>query len=135
MNDATRLFGAALGVAVIGSVAASLYGHRLAARLPHGLPARAVTAARSSLGGALVAARSLQHTALAPVGRSLTVAADGAFLHSMAGSLRVAGAIALAGAVMAAVLLPSRPGAARPEAPDEEATEEEPERALVLADA
>jgi hypothetical protein len=39
-------------------------------------------------------------------------AATGAFLHSMTGSLVVAGIIALAGALMAAVLLPSRPGRA-----------------------
>src|SRR5439155_2051514 len=39
VNDATRLFGAALGVAVIGSIAASLYGSRLGTTIPHDLPA------------------------------------------------------------------------------------------------
>src|SRR5213076_1125122 len=38
VNDATRLFGAALGVAVIGSVAASLYSNRLGTTIPSGLP-------------------------------------------------------------------------------------------------
>ena len=53
VNDATRLFGATLGVAVIGSVADSVYTSRLAAALPAGLPANAVAAANSSIGGAL----------------------------------------------------------------------------------
>jgi EmrB/QacA subfamily drug resistance transporter len=43
VNDATRLFGATLGVAVIGSVAASLYASRLAASVPPDLPAQALT--------------------------------------------------------------------------------------------
>src|SRR5437588_139772 len=57
VNDATRLFGAALGVAVIGSVAASLYHTRLGATLPAGLPAHAASAAQHSGGGALIAAQ------------------------------------------------------------------------------
>ena len=39
VNDSTRLLGGTLGVAVIGSVYASLYGSRLTADLPAGLPA------------------------------------------------------------------------------------------------
>ena len=38
VNDSTRLLGGTLGVAVIGSVYASLYGSRLTASLPAGLP-------------------------------------------------------------------------------------------------
>jgi EmrB/QacA subfamily drug resistance transporter len=109
MNDATRLFGAALGVAVIGSIAASLYGHRLGAALPAGLPSPATAAAKSSIGGALLAAHGLQQAGLATSAHSVTAAAISAFLHSLAGSLRVAGTIALAGAAMAASILPSRP--------------------------
>jgi EmrB/QacA subfamily drug resistance transporter len=108
VNDATRLFGAALGVAVIGSIAASLYGSRLGAAIPHDIPAHAALAARGSLGGALVAAQSLGRAGLVIPARHLSAAAIGAFLHSL-GSLRVAGAIALGGAAMAAILLPSRP--------------------------
>src|SRR5205085_3598629 len=61
VNDATRLFGAALGVAVIGSIAASLYGHRLGSTISKALPAGAAHAAKGSIGGALVAAQSLRH--------------------------------------------------------------------------
>src|SRR5262249_50730773 len=54
VNDATRLFGAALGVAVTGSVAASLYSSRLDQTIPHHLPAPspgASATARPRLGG------------------------------------------------------------------------------------
>jgi EmrB/QacA subfamily drug resistance transporter len=114
VNDATRLFGATLGVAVIGSVAASLYANRLGATIPHDLPLRAALAAKGSVGGALVAAQSLGQAGLAIPAHNLGVAAIGGFLHSFAWSLRVAGSVALAGAVMAAALLPSRPGASPP---------------------
>src|SRR3989440_4133221 len=110
VNDAPRLFGATLGVAVIGSIAASLYGTRLASNLPHGLPAQAVAAAKGSVGGALVAAQSLDHAGLGSLATSLRAASTSAFLHSLSGSLIVARIVALLGALMAAVLLPSRPG-------------------------
>src|SRR5206468_10900393 len=38
VNDATRLLGGTLGVAIIGSVFASLYSHRLGQTLPAALP-------------------------------------------------------------------------------------------------
>jgi EmrB/QacA subfamily drug resistance transporter len=117
VNDATRLFGAALGVAVIGSIAASLYGTRLGSTLPTGLPVDAAAAAKSSIGGALVAAQSLQHGGFAASAHSLSASAIGAFLHSLSGSLHVAGGVALAGAVMAGALLPSRPQAQAETAP------------------
>ena len=111
VNDATRLFGAALGVAVIGSIAASLYGSRISATIPHGIPLHAALVSKGSVGGALVAAQSLGRAGLAIPAHALSAAAIGAFLHSLAGALTVAGFVALAGAIMAALLLPSRPGA------------------------
>jgi hypothetical protein len=110
LNDATRLFGAALGVAVIGSVAASLYGSRIGATIPHDIPLKAAIAAKGSVGGALVAAQSLTRAGFAIPAHALSAAAIGSFLHSLAGALTVAGSVALAGAIMAAALLPSRPG-------------------------
>ena len=109
VNDATRLFGAALGVAVLGSVAASLYHTHLSSTLPPGLPAQAASAAKNSVGSALIAAQHLRQAGLTVPAHALTLGAIGAFLHSLAGSLRVAGAIAIGGSVMAAALLPSRP--------------------------
>ena len=109
VNDATRLFGAALGVAVIGSIAASLYGSRLGSALPPNLPAAAAAAAKGSVGGALLAAKSLAAGGLVAPAHNLANAAVGAFLHSTSGALKVASAVALAGSVMAALLLPARP--------------------------
>jgi EmrB/QacA subfamily drug resistance transporter len=109
VNDATRLFGAALGVAVIGSVAASLYGSRLGSTIPPNLPPQAAAAAKGSVGGALVAAKSLSGAGLAAPAQHLASSAVGAFLHSLNGALHVAGVVALLGAVMAGLLLPARP--------------------------
>ena len=109
VNDATRLFGAALGVAVIGSVASSLYSHRLGTTIPAELPAQAATAAKGSIGGALIAARNLHQAGLTTTAHNLTTSAVDAFLRSLEGSLRLAAAIAAGGAIMAATLLPSRP--------------------------
>jgi EmrB/QacA subfamily drug resistance transporter len=111
VNDATRLFGAALGVAVIGSVAASLYANQLGSTIPPHLPLTAAAAAKGSIGGALIAARNLQHLGQASAAHDLSGAAIAAFLHSLAGSLRLASVIALAGSAMAALWLPSRPAA------------------------
>jgi EmrB/QacA subfamily drug resistance transporter len=110
VNDATRLFGATLGVAVIGSVAASVYRSHLGAGLPAGLPAPALEAARGSVGGALAASQALAHAGAASAARALSGGAITAFLRSLAGSLRVACSVAFFGAGMAAALLPSRPG-------------------------
>jgi EmrB/QacA subfamily drug resistance transporter len=111
VNDATRLFGGTLGVAVIGSVAASLYTSRLAATLPAGLPARAVTAARGSVGGAVIAAQQVSDAGLGHLGSRLKDAAVLAFLHSLAGGCLVGGGVAAAGALVAIFLLPARPRA------------------------
>jgi hypothetical protein len=114
VNDATRLFGATLGVAVIGSIAASLYASHLGATLPHAIPLRDALAAKGSVGGALVAAQNLGRAGLVIPGHDLSVAAIGAFLHSFAGGCRVAGVVAAGGAVLAAALLPARPVVAQP---------------------
>jgi EmrB/QacA subfamily drug resistance transporter len=115
VNTATRLFGGTLGVAVIGSVAASLYLSRLTATLPAGLPARAVTAARGSVGGAAIAAQQISKAGLAPLAHRLGDAAVLAFMHSFAGGCLVAAGVAAAGALVAGFLLPARPK----ERPDE----------------
>jgi hypothetical protein len=110
VNDATRLFGATLGVAVIGSIAASLYATRLATTIPGGLPQPVALAAEGSVGGALVAAQGLANAGLAAAAHALSLAAIASFLHSFSGALRIAGAVAIGGALFAAMFLPARPG-------------------------
>jgi EmrB/QacA subfamily drug resistance transporter len=77
MNDATRELGAALGIAVLGSVAASKYTH--AVDQIRGVPAAAKDAARDSLGGALVAAQHLPGQAA----HTLVTGSQQAFMDGM----------------------------------------------------
>jgi len=109
VNGATRLFGGTLGVAVIGSVAASLYTSRLTALLPAGLPPRAAAAAAGSVGGAQVAAQHLSQAGLTGAAHALSQAAQLAFLHSLTGACLVAAGVAGAGILLVAFLLPARP--------------------------
>src|SRR5947199_10544318 len=60
VNDSTRLLGGTLGVAVIGSVYASLYGSRLTAGLGTDVPDRVAGQAQSSVGSAFGVAGHLQ---------------------------------------------------------------------------
>lgn len=121
VNGSTRLFGGTLGVAVVGSVAASLYANRLVATLPPRLPAGAVAAAKGSVGGAALAAQTLSQAGLAGIAQRLNDAAVLAFMHSFAGGCLVAAGVAGAGALVVFFLLPARPRAhpeeTRPPAP------------------
>jgi EmrB/QacA subfamily drug resistance transporter len=112
INDATRLFGATLGVAVVGSVAASLYTNRLVTTLPAGLPASALHNAQQSVGGAVVTAGQLRAAGLPGPAADLLTAATHAFLHSLSGGCWVAAGVSVGGALLAALLLPARPAPA-----------------------
>jgi EmrB/QacA subfamily drug resistance transporter len=109
VNGSTRLFGGTLGVAVIGSVAASLYASRLTALLPPGLPGPAITAANGSVGGAAVAAQQLSQAGLAGAAHALSNAATAAFMHSLSGACLVAAGVAAVGVLLVAIWLPARP--------------------------
>jgi EmrB/QacA subfamily drug resistance transporter len=117
VNGSTRLFGGTLGVAVIGSISASLYISRLAALLPTGLPERAVTAARGSVGGAAAAAQKLSQAGLPGPAHALDDAAVLAFTHSLTGACLVAAGVAATGALLALTLLPNRPRVQEAEVP------------------
>jgi hypothetical protein len=108
VNGSARLFGGTLGVAVIGSVASSLYASRLLATLPPGLPASVVSTAKGSVGGAALAAQHLRAAGLPGAAQRLDAAAVQAFLHGLADACLVAGGVALAGLVLVAVALPGR---------------------------
>jgi predicted MFS family arabinose efflux permease len=95
VNDTTRVAGGALGVAVLGSLLASGYRGDMES-VVSGLPAPAAEAARDSLGGALAVG-----------GDRFALAAQDAFLTGMHTATLVAAAVAFAGAVIAAVFLPS----------------------------
>jgi EmrB/QacA subfamily drug resistance transporter len=91
MNDATRELGAALGVAVLGSIAASQYSAKVEP-LVSTLPASVRSTATSSIAGAIQTANGLQGAA----GRALTLGAQHAFVDGVHFAVTV-------GAVLAAI--------------------------------
>jgi MFS transporter, DHA2 family, multidrug resistance protein len=133
MNDTTREFGAALGVAVFGTVVGSAYrsGFDVAST---GAPADAARAADESIGAAFGVAQTLPRG-----GGALLAEAQSAFVDAFRLSNLLALAVAIAAAV--AVLLTLR--AARPSATATREPEPEPdvsadsaiEPAFALADA
>jgi hypothetical protein len=109
VNDAMRLLGGTLGVAVIGSVYASLYASRLTADMPHRLPAAVAGAAHNSLGAALTVAGRLSDAGHPALASAVHDAANAAFFHGFAAADYLAAGVAAAGAVMALALLPAHP--------------------------
>ncbi len=109
VNDTTRLFGGALGVAVIGSIYATLYANGITRHVPDVVPHYLVKTARGSVGAAFGVANGLRSdgwTELAPTVRS---AATDAFHQGLIAGCLVAAGFALVAALLAAVALPSHP--------------------------
>jgi EmrB/QacA subfamily drug resistance transporter len=117
VNDANRLFGGTLGVAVIGSVFASLYVHAIAtSRVVAAVPSRLLTQSKNSVGAALAGA---QHLAKSNprAGHLLAVAANHAFFDGFRVGCLVAAGVAVAGAVLVVIVLPARPADSAEAAP------------------
>jgi EmrB/QacA subfamily drug resistance transporter len=109
VNDSTRLIGGTLGVAVIGSIAASVYGSRLTATMPASVPGQAAAIAHQSVGAAYTAAGKITALGHPALGQALQHASTSAFLHGLSIGCLVAGAVAAAGAILAALFLPAQP--------------------------
>ncbi len=109
VNDSTRLIGGTLGVAVIGSIYASVYGARLTAALPAATPGRVAAIAHQSVGAAYTAAGQLAALGHPALGLALQHAATSAFLRGLTTGALVAGAVAAAGALLAITFLPAQP--------------------------
>jgi EmrB/QacA subfamily drug resistance transporter len=103
MNDTLRQVGGALGVAILGSILASNYGPDMETAT-HGLPANAASAAQDSVG----AANAVAHHVGGDTGQALAGAAHHAFISAMDTTVLIAAGFALAGALFAAIVLPSR---------------------------
>ena len=101
VNDTTRELGGTLGVAIVGSVFASLYGSQIVDGLT-GFPEQVVALVQESMGAAVVLSEQI------PQGAILLEAAQTAFMSGFqAGSIVAAAATAL-GAVLALLWLPAR---------------------------
>ncbi|MDQ1381629.1 MAG: hypothetical protein QOJ71_2348 [Actinomycetota bacterium] len=95
MNDATRELGAALGIAVLGSVAASRYASSVAPAL-RGLSKADQSSARTSIAGALHVASTLPGEA----GRALASSASHAFINGIHLAVVVGAILAVISAVI-----------------------------------
>jgi EmrB/QacA subfamily drug resistance transporter len=105
VNDTTREVGGTLGVAVLGSIMASVYGGRIldalsGTPLPRGL--------RAAAGDSLAAALQIAGDVGGSVGQGIALTAQDAFVNAFQIGSVVTGAVALAGAVIALLFLPAR---------------------------
>jgi EmrB/QacA subfamily drug resistance transporter len=106
VNDTTRQMGGALGVAIIGTMVASVYSSGISSIAgAFGLSAGQVTAAKGSLGSALTIAGD-PNSGLADPG-GFAEAAKGHFVDGLSSGLRVGAVIVLIAAVVAFKFLPA----------------------------
>ena len=112
MNDVVREVGGTLGVAVLGSVLAGAYASTMDPAVA-ALPADAAEAASDSVGAAQQVGTQIGGSS----GADLIATANQAFVDAMSTTAGIAAAIAIAGAVIAAALLPSRPRTTEPSLP------------------
>lgn len=104
MNDTTRQVGGALGVAIVGSVMSSVYGHRVGDAFEGaGVPKPVADIARDGLGQALEVARHLGGGS-----SRLVLEAQEAFVAGLHRGVLVAAGTALLGGIIAFVSLPAR---------------------------
>ncbi|HEY0673114.1 MAG TPA: MFS transporter [Longimicrobiales bacterium] len=96
ISETAGEFGAALGIAVLGSIGMAVYRHGVAGSIPDNLPAAAADAARGTLGGAVGVAQQLPRD----VALQLLGAARDAFANSLQFVVAVGAVIVLALAFM-----------------------------------
>jgi EmrB/QacA subfamily drug resistance transporter len=103
MNDTTRQIGGALGVAILGSIMSSSYSASIVRSL-RSLPGPLMAAAKSGVGATIPIGAQIG----GPTGQAIIAAAKAAFIHAMDRGLEVGAAVALGGALVAALWLPNR---------------------------
>jgi len=105
-NGTFTQFGAAMGVAVLGSLLSTRYQDTMTTVLaPYHVPPALNQTILGSVGGALDVAAHAGGT----LGHVLAAAARGAFIDGAGLALTVASAVALGGCIVAAAFLPKRP--------------------------
>jgi EmrB/QacA subfamily drug resistance transporter len=109
VNDTTRLVGGTLGVAVIGSVYASVFGSRLTATMPANVPSSAAALAHQSVGAAYAVAGKIAALGHPLLGQAVQHASTNAFLRGLTVGCLVAAGVAAAGAILAGMFLPAQP--------------------------
>lgn len=107
VNDATRELGGTLGVAVVGSVFASLYADSV--RAVRGLPETAANAVEGSFGAATATAARIAEAGDGDLAAHMLARAQAGFFDGFQYGCLVAAGVALAGAVFAGLALPAQP--------------------------
>lgn len=101
LSETSSEFGGALGIAVLGSVAAAVYRGRMQDAVPAGLAAEATEAAHGTVGGAFAMARQLPTEA----GSTLVDAARDAFVQGLQVSAGISALVLLAACALALVTM------------------------------
>ena len=101
ISETSLEFGGAVGLGVMGSIAAAVYRDDIRGAIPAGVPAGAATDSRETLGGAVAAAADLP----APVAADLLDAANTAFVQGLQVTALIAAAVMFAIAVVSAIRL------------------------------
>ena len=101
LSETSSELGAALGIAVLGSIGTAVYRGQLTDDLPGDVPPEAVEAIASSLGAAMSVAEQLP----ARAAEQLTELARGAFMDGLGSSAVVAGVILAVAAVVCPALI------------------------------
>ncbi|MER6075623.1 MFS transporter [Streptomyces sp. NPDC001817] len=101
------LLGGSLGMALLGSVGAYVYGKDVKEKLPSGLPKEAYHAAPDTLGGAIVAAEKLP----GQTGQTVLKVARDAFTHGLNLAAVAAGAVVVLGMIFVTAALRKVPNA------------------------
>ena len=109
VNDATRLLGSTLGIAVIGSIYVSLYNNRLSDKLHAALTPRDARTAHDSVGRAFAFANQTSHNGHPALANTVHAAASNAFFHGFSAGCLVAAGVSAVAAIGALVLLPAHP--------------------------
>lgn len=110
MNDATREVGGTLGVAIIGSVYASLYASSLSSSgTAQDLPGEVRSAVEESVGAAVIASGQLREAGDSAAAQTVSNLANTAFLDGLTAGSYVAAGVTAVGAMVAATFLPSKP--------------------------
>jgi hypothetical protein len=107
VNDTTRELGGTLGVAIIGSLFASVYSSRLGELLAgSAVPANAQLIARDSVGAGIEVARRAGEQAGPQAGAAVKAAVDSAFIEGFHAGSWVSAAVVMVGAMIALRWLP-----------------------------
>src|SRR6266550_4670440 len=109
VNDATRLLGSTLGIAVIGSIYVSLYNNRLSDKLPAALTPQDARTAHDSVGRAFALANQTSGNGHPALADAVHAAASNAFFHGFSVGCLVAAGVSAVAAIATLVLLPAHP--------------------------